>query len=424
MRNEAFTNDQVAPGTFYPDHDVLTWNQDRYTDWQKELLGGTARMTNMQLSVSGGSEQTKFMIAGGYLKESTVFPGEFANKKYSGNFKVNHRSSNNKWNIDFSAYYLADNNSLPLIDLTGQALLLAPNAPALYLPDGNLNWENSTWRNPLAFTRKDFETKTTNLLSNTIIAYKILPTLEAKVNVGYSNVRMDEFSAQPKSSFDPNLSQASSATFADRKIQTWITEPTLEYSIPLGEGTLTALLGSTFQGSNNESTDLSATGFASDALLRNPQAASTITIQSVNQSEYRYSALFGRVNYNWKGKYLANITGRRDASSRFGPGNQFANFGALGAAWVFTEESWLQNNVLTFGKIRASIGTTGSDQIADYGYVDLWTSTAYTYDGMGGLYPIRWTLSHQSGQPGLCMGREPEMGSGVRNRPLEGQTQR
>lgn len=388
MRNEAFTNDLVAPGTFYPDHDVLTWNQDRNTDWQKELLGGTARMTNMQLSVSGGSEQTKFMIAGGYLKESTVFPGEFANKKYSGNFKVNHRSSNNKWNIDFSAYYLSDNNTLPLIDLTGQALLLAPNAPALYLPDGNLNWENSTWRNPLAFTRKDFETKTTNLLSNTIIAYKILPTLEAKVNVGYSNVRMDEFSAQPKSSFDPNLSQASSATFADRKIQTWITEPTLEYAIPLGEGTLTALLGSTFQGSNNESTDLSATGFASDALLRNPQAASTITIQSVNQSEYRYSALFGRVNYNWKGKYLANITGRRDASSRFGPGNQFANFGALGAGWVFTEESWLQNNVLTFGKIRASIGTTGSDQIADYGYVDLWTSTAYTYDGMGGLYPI------------------------------------
>lgn len=388
MRNEAFANDQVTPGTFYPDHDLLTWDQNRYTDWQQELLGGTARMTNAQLSVSGGSEQTKFLIAGGFLRESTVFPGSFANKKYSGNFKVNHRSSNNKWNIDFSAYYLADNNELPLVDLTGQALRLAPNAPALYLPDGNLNWENSTWRNPLAFTRQEFETKTTNLLSNTIITYKILPTLEAKVNVGYSNVRMDEFASQPKTSFDPNLAAPSSATYADRKIQTWITEPTLEYSLPLGEGNLSALVGSTFQGSANESTDLSATGFASDALLRNPQAASTITIQSVTQSEYRYAALFGRLNYNWKGKYLANLTGRRDASSRFGPGNQFVNFGAIGAAWVFTEESWLQNKVLTFGKFRASIGTTGSDQIADYGYVDLWTSTAYPYGGTGGLYPI------------------------------------
>lgn len=388
MRNEAFANDQVSPGTFYSDHDVLTWDQNRYTDWQKELLGGTARMTNAQLTVSGGSEQTHFMIGGGYLREFTVFPGEFANKKYSGNFKVNHRSNNHKWNIDFSAYYLTDNNALPLIDLTSQALQLAPNAPALYLPNGNLNWENSTWRNPLAFTRKDFETKTTNLLSNTILAYKILPTLQAKINVGYSNIRMDEFTAQPKSSFDPNLTAFSSATFSDRKIQTWITEPTLEYATPIGEGTLTALVGSTFQGSNNEATNLFATGFASDALLRNPQAASTITIQAVTQSEYRYSALFGRINYNWHGKYLANLTGRRDASSRFGPGNQFANFGAIGAAWVFTEESWLQNKVLTLGKLRASIGTTGSDQIADYGYVDLWTSTSYTYDGTGGLYPL------------------------------------
>ncbi len=388
MRNEAFANDQVTPGTFYPDHDLLTWDQNRYTDWQKELLGGTARMTNAQLSISGGSEQTGFIIAGGYLKESTVFPGEFSNQKYSGNFKVNHHSVNNKWNLDFSAYYLADNNSLPLIDLTSQALLLAPNAPALYLKDGNLNWESSTWKNPLAFTRKNFETKTTNLLSNTIIAYKILPTLEAKLNLGYSSVRLDEFSAQPKISFDPNLGQASSATFADKNIQTWITEPTLEYSTAIGKGTFTALIGSTFQSSDNEATNLSATGFASDALLRNPQAASTITIQSVNQSEYRYSALFGRVNYNWDGKYLANLTGRRDASSRFGSGNQFANFGAVGAAWIFTEESWLQNKVLTFGKIRASIGTTGSDQIADYGYVDLWTSTPYTYDGTGGLFPI------------------------------------
>ncbi|HNP94089.1 MAG TPA: SusC/RagA family TonB-linked outer membrane protein [Cyclobacteriaceae bacterium] len=388
MRNEAFANDQVVPGTFYSDHDLLSWDQTRYTDWQKELLGGTARMTNAQVSIAGGSEQTQFLIAGGLLKESTVFPGDFANKKYSGNFKVNHQSVNNKLSIDFSAYYLTDNNTLPLVDLTGQALLLPPNAPSVFTDDGELNWENSTWRNPLTFTRKDFETKTTNLLSNTIIAYKVFPTLQAKVNIGYANVRMDEYSSNPKASFDPNLTTVSSATFADRKIQTWITEPTLEYSIPLGEGTLTALMGTTLQGSDNAATNLSASGFTSDALLRNPQAASIVTVESVTQSEYWYSAMFGRINYNWKGKYLANLTGRRDASSRFGPGKQFANFGAIGAAWVFSEEPWMKNNPLSFGKIRASLGTTGSDQIADYGYTDLWASTVYSYDGSAGLYPL------------------------------------
>jgi TonB-dependent starch-binding outer membrane protein SusC len=388
MRNEAFANDQVAPGTYYADHDILTWDPKRYTDWQKELLGGTARMTNAQLSVSGGSEQTKFLVAGGYLRETTVFPSEFANRKYSANFKINHRSLNNKWNIDFSSYYLSDKNTLPYIDLTRAALALPPNAPALLSPDGNLNWENSTWRNPLAFTRQQFETTSTNLLSNTIVSYKILPTLEAKVNIGYSSLRVDEFSAQPKNSFDPNLTAISSATYSDKKIQTWITEPTLEYARPIGQGTLTALVGATFQGSDTDSKDIGATGFPSDALLRNPQAASVVTVQSVSQSQYRYSAAFGRINYNWRSKYLVNLTGRRDASSRFGPGRQFANFGAIGAAWIFTEEPWLKNNTLTFGKLRSSFGTTGSDQIADYGYADLWTTTTYGYNGSGGLYPM------------------------------------
>lgn len=388
MRKEAFENDQVTPGTYYPDHDLLTWDQNRYTDWQDVLLGGTARMTNAQLSLSGGSGQTSFMIAGGFLKESTVFPGDFANRKYSSNFKINHKSPDNKMNLDFSAYFLADNNDLPTQDLTREALRLAPNAPELFVPDGNLNWENSTWENPLAYTRRHFESKTTNLLSNTTISYKILPNLEAKANLGYSNIRMDEYAGRPKSSLDPASTVQSTATFVDRKIQTWITEPTLEYTAPISDGTLTALMGTTFQGSEQASTDLSATGFASDALMRNPQAASTLTLRSVTQSEYRYNALFARINYNWKGKYLVNLTGRRDASSRFGPGKQFANFGAIGAAWVFTEEPWLKNKTLTFGKIRGSIGTTGSDQIADYGYVDLWTSTSYGYDGLGGLYPI------------------------------------
>jgi TonB-dependent starch-binding outer membrane protein SusC len=392
MRNEAFVNDQVTPGTYSSDHDLLSWDTDRYTDWQKELLGGTARMTNAQLSIGGGSAQTKFLVAGGYLRETSVFPGSFANQKLSTNFKINHRSTNEKWNIGFSAYYLVDNNKLPRIDLTRQALSLAPNAPAPYLPNGNLNWENSTWRNPLAFTRQQFETKTTNLLGNVIVSYKILPTLEARVNFGYSNVRMDEYSSQPKISFDPSRAAISSATFADRQIQTWITEPTLEYSRPIGEGTLTALVGTTFQSSSSKLTDLSARGFPSDALLRNPQAASSLIVQSANQSEYRYNAFFGRLNYNWKGKYIANLTGRRDASSRFGTDKQFANFGAVGAAWIFTEEPWMQSSMfasmLTFGKIRTSYGITGSDQIADYGYVDLWTSTAYPYDGGNGLYPL------------------------------------
>ncbi|WP_339813086.1 TonB-dependent receptor domain-containing protein, partial [Zunongwangia profunda] len=75
----------------------------------------------------------------------------------------------------------------------------------------------------------------------------------------------------------------------------------------------------------------------------------------------------------------------RDGSSRFGPSNRFANFGAIGMAWIFTEEPVIKNSLpfLSFGKLRGSYGTTGNDQIGDYGYLDAYEATT----GTGGLYP-------------------------------------
>ncbi len=106
---------------------------------------------------------------------------------------------------------------------------------------------------------------------------------------------------------------------------------------------------------------------------------------------YHYNALFGRLNYNWKEKYLLNLTARRDGSSRFGPGRQFGNFGAVGAGWIFSKEKWLADRTgfLSFGKLRASYGTTGNDQIADYQYLPTYTSSGNTYQGLAGLYPTR-----------------------------------
>jgi TonB-dependent starch-binding outer membrane protein SusC len=387
MRKEAFVNDKVAPGTYFPDHDLLSWEQNRNTDWQKVLLGGTSTITNARLSVSGGNANTQFLVVAGYFRESSVFPGDFADKKLSTHFNISHSSSNNKLKLDFSGYYLIDDNNLLRVDLTSRALTLAPNAPEPYNADGTLNWASSTWANPMAALKQEFNARTTTLVNNTILSYKIAKGLQAKVNLGYTEIRFNEFTSQPRASYDPSRATASSSTFADKKTNTWISEPQLEYKVDIGQGTFTALVGSTFQGSNTEEESFQATGFNSDALLRNIQAASSVTVLSTDAIQYRYSALFGRVNYNWSGKYILNLTGRRDGSSRFGPGKQFANFGAIGAAWIFTQEKFMQIPYLSFGKLRMSYGTTGNDQIGDYGYLDLWNTTSYSYDGRQGLYP-------------------------------------
>src|SRR5699024_453979 len=94
-----------------------------------------------------------------------------------------------------------------------------------------------------------------------------------------------------------------------------------------------------------------------------------------------------RLGLNWAKKYFLNITGRRDGSSRFGPNQRFSEFWAVGGAWLFSREMAIKDlfPFLSFGKLRGSYGTTGSDQIPDYGFLDTYETT----EGLGGLYPTQ-----------------------------------
>src|SRR5690606_497112 len=101
------------------------------------------------------------------------------------------------------------------------------------------------------------------------------------------------------------------------------------------------------------------------------------------------AAVYGRLGYTFKDRYLLNLTGRRDGSSRFGPGKRFGNFGAIGAAWIYSEEKWVREHLkfMSFGKLRASYGSTGNDQIGNYKYFDLYQINPTLYNGQSGLVP-------------------------------------
>jgi TonB-dependent starch-binding outer membrane protein SusC len=149
------------------------------------------------------------------------------------------------------------------------------------------------------------------------------------------------------------------------------------------------LVGSTFQQTTRSAESFRASGYTNDALLESIASAANLTILTSGFTDYRYNAVFGRANYNLGGKYFFNVTARRDGSSRFGPTKRFANFGALGAAWVFSEQFFKGSRILSFGKFRASFGVTGNDQIADYGYLDSYSASLYPYQGRSGLVPSR-----------------------------------
>ncbi len=397
MRHEAFRNDGLSPRP--GDYDINgAWDTTRYTDWQKVLIGGTAHYTDAQATVSGGTANTNFLVGAGYHRETTVFPGDLADRRGSLHFNINNVSANRKFQLQLTGNYMVDNNQLISPDLTDMATRLAPDAPALYNHDGTLNWAplangTSSWYNPLAYLYNKYTIKTDNLISSALASYQVLPGLDIKSSFGYTNLQTNETNLFPLVSFAPETRPSSSryTLFTNNNIHSWQVEPQVTYKRKIGTGTLEALAGATLSQNNSNGQQLYGSGYNSDLGLEDIRSAPFVGVNSTILSVYKYGAVFGRINYNWQDKYIINLTARRDGSSRFGSENLFHNFGSVAGAWIFSNEAFMQRSLpfVSFGKLRGSYGTTGSDQIGDYQFLSLYSPYAVpvAYQGTTALAP-------------------------------------
>ncbi|CAM4219506.1 TonB-linked outer membrane protein, SusC/RagA family [Pedobacter westerhofensis] len=380
LRKEAyFINGKLTTSspTYINQNDINgNYDQSKYTDWQKELIGRTANTTTSSLNISGGSDKINYLLGANYYQEGSVFPGNFGYKRGGMTSSLNVGTEKDRLNISFIANYNHVQSSLMKEDITYN-IYLPPNYPDLLDKDGQLNWSNNTlFVNPLASLQKLANSGSDNLIANIALKYRLLNHLFLKASIGYNMIKRDDHSIVPLSSFSPALSltaTAREATFSNTFNNTLMVEPQLTYKNKFGPGNFDTLLGMSIQSNNNESRNLIANGFNSDGLMDNISSASTL-ISRLSAAQYRYIAVFARFNYNLYDKYVFNLTARRDGSSRFGDDKRFANFGAIGAAWIFSEENMFKKHFafLSFGKLRGSYGITGNDQIPDYQYLQLW----------------------------------------------------
>ena len=395
MRKEAFANMGITnfPANAY---DVNgKWDQNRYTNWQDALIGGTAENSSIQLSVSGGSERNSFSVSTAHQDQTSVFPGDHHYKvnTFSGNYS--HRSVDQRFSLAFSNLFSTVSNNTLNTDYTNRALNLAPNAPALYDAAGNLNWQNNTFNNPLAQLNATYSNKTKQMSQNLNTSYRIGGDFTVKLNAGLNVQDLEEYSLLPNTIYNPAFPVGSSPAYsnayrAESSVFSYLVEPQVNWLKKKGRSEFNVLAGFTFQESVTKSSSVSGQGFTSNSLLYNIAAATTVTTSPFSEIQYRYAAAFARANYQFDSKYILNLTARRDGSSRFGPNNRFANFGAVGAAWILSKENFLKDRSwLSFAKLRGSYGLTGSDAIGDFEYTDTYTAGYYSYNGIPGLYPSR-----------------------------------
>ena len=398
LRRDAFASDGKTPSANPTDYssfapDMTLFDQQRYTNWQKVIYGKNTSNTNVHGSISGGTSNNTFIASIGYNRSNFNYPGDFSDQRFTLHSGLHHASSNQKFSLDLTTDFGYGKNRAAGYGGASD-VLFAPNLPELLGPAGELNWDYQGFN----LTQYQFYAKLlqpTNLENynlNTVLGlkYKIIEGLDISANLGYNRNTTSENSQEPGISQNPAY-LVRKATFTTNNASAINIEPQINYKKHIGKGTLSALVGATYKSTPMNSTYTTGSGYSSDHFLRSINGAPEVSVKD-KISDYKYAAVFGRLNYVHDAKYIINLTGRRDGSSNFGPGHRFGNFGSVGAGWIFSEEAPLRKlaPVLSYGKLSGSYGTSGSDGIAPYLYQSLYEAIPYVppFQGIGPSAPV------------------------------------
>jgi TonB-linked SusC/RagA family outer membrane protein len=392
MREEAFRNDGLIPGkepgiNYAPD--LTVWDSFKYTNWQKELMGKAAIIIDASVALSFGDEQTQVRIGGNHYKETSVLGHDQYYGRIGVNLAVDHVSKDTSFRVSAYAFYCAD--WLYSFNGSVKAVFTPPNARVSWDEHNNPLWEPGM-NHPYADFLKQYSLAKRNYLFSVLLQWKPVKYLTMRTNLGIDGLTTNEKDKLPIASQNPLLSAnlTGSSSIAGKNISGYIAEPIVEYRLPFLPQ-LIVLAGASFQYTTTTNGMITAEGYTNDADLLKLDKAPLLSTNFKNKSEYKYGALFAKLKYLLRDKYIANASLRRDVSSRFGPKKNSGYFWSLGGAWIFSEESLIKTSLpwLRFGKLRGSIGLTGSDLVADNQYQAVWGSNPANnpYQGVRGLSP-------------------------------------
>jgi TonB-linked SusC/RagA family outer membrane protein len=391
LRREAFAND----GKPVTGDEFTVFDTSRYTNFTKMMLGQPSYQTNVQLSLTGGDTSIQFYAGAGYERESATYahiPGQKKFGAYRPSFHLNidGRSTDKKLSARLNLMYTTFRGALAGMDPSALPASFAPNYPSFTDSAGQLVWnyKGVNIGNAYATLYNEYKGDPDNFAASLTGEYKLSRALQLVVVGGYNAYRLNETSYTPKKAMPPYDNEATnSAAINNASINSYIMESHLTYKRTIGnQHNLQAMIGSTWQQYTAAAYTLAARNFLPDNLAAALVAPGRTTDNK--QSEYRYQAFFGRLNYNIRNTYILNLTANRDGSSRFAPTQRFSVFGAAGAAWIFTNEDWVKKHLpfLSFGKWRASYGITGNDGIGNYRYLSTY-GAVNSYQGQTSVVP-------------------------------------
>ncbi len=252
-----------------------------------------------------------------------------------------------------------------------------------------------------------------NLVGNIYGEYKLVDGLKfrSQLSVNLNNDRTSAFSpsftrSAMFSAFSTGIEGATLDVQHNAGVNTsWAN--TLNYSKTLGGGhTIDAVAGMSWDHSRLDLESQEYADFPDDDVLTDIRSANEFVGASSDVFETALNSFFGRVNYNYKDRFLATFTGRYDGSVKFGPDNQWGFFPSGALAWNAHNEEFLKNSTfLNQLKLRVSLGRTGSDNLPAFSYLAYYRALGNQdsrYDNINGIVvegvpntAIRWEQTDQ-----------------------------
>jgi TonB-linked SusC/RagA family outer membrane protein len=394
MRYEAFANDTTTwqQSALSQTYDLRGMDTTRYTDFKRMMVGGTAKINNYNFGWTKGNNLFSLLLSGTWHTETSVFPGDISANRASltGDF-IYHPGKKLTLGLTGITSH-TQNNWTPFNPMLG--MLLAPMAPSLLNANGDLNWgdDRGSFINPLSIFRNKLVINTFNTILHTHGTYHIGNGLKAEISVGYNNLSTGEEARFPISAKNPAMPNVT-GTYASalNRFVTWNLEPQLQHTYTTPGGlTIHSILGSSFLSMKNNKSSEVLDGYSRDEQLGRTGATDSTLEKTFFL--YRYLSGYSRVDLAWKQKLLLSLTFRLDESSRFGQNNRLAKMGSAGSGWIIknVDTSKIHNSILSYFKLRGSLGLTGNDMgIEDYGYMSLYqpVTTVQPYQGIQALAP-------------------------------------
>ncbi|GAB6007607.1 SusC/RagA family TonB-linked outer membrane protein [Dysgonomonas reticulitermitis] len=426
LMNKAVNHTGLQPTWKYTDEEIESYRQGYLTnpaqypntDWVDDVTRN-APMNQYYLSVNGGKGGTTYNFGAGILDQKGVMI-ETGYKKYDVqfNFKTNlggRVTFGTNMNFSTGDRYepAVTSGSTPeaILDFNAtedQMLCAYAMSPLIapYLPDGSGRFSTSLQgkggnKNPVAIAKGGNKKKYKDYyaLLSAYVNVKIIEGLNAEVKGSIRHLnRTDKALTEPTYGyyFFPDnkgeyLLQSTwnsterQLTVRDIKETQYTLFGTLTYAKSFNqEHNLTALLGYSQENLRNEK----LAGYRIGTLVGDMwelDTAPTAGMKNIgNAYEWGLQSIFGRINYDFRGKYLLEANFRNDGSSRFREGNRWGFFPSVSAGWRASEEEFLKNvSWLSNLKVRGSWGQLGNQNIGNYPYQDLLSST-YS----GGSNPI------------------------------------